>query len=93
MRYVVVDTHTRCKVSHPRTGKDSYKTAVAARAAVTRLAKLKPTLGNFVVMDVATYDAQVPMREVVNLITGKTVMERADTPWSCSVASETYWSN
>jgi hypothetical protein len=30
--------------------------------------------------------------EVANLITGKTVKERFDTPSCCSVGSEAYWS-
>lgn len=29
--------------------------------------------------------------EVKNLMTGKIVKERFDTPWHCSVASESYW--
>jgi hypothetical protein len=32
-------------------------------------------------------------REVKNIMTGSTVRERYDTPYSCSVASETYWSS
>jgi hypothetical protein len=32
-------------------------------------------------------------REVVNMMTGEKVMERYDTPRSCSVNSESYWSN
>jgi len=32
-------------------------------------------------------------REVVNIITGETVLERYDTPYSGSVGSESYWSN
>ena len=32
------------------------------------------------------------MVERVNLMTGKTFMERADTPYYCSPRSETYWS-
>lgn len=91
--FVVVDTYTKCKVRHPRTRKETYATERAARAAATRISKIQDTLGAFVVMDVATYQAQVPMREVTNLMTGKLVSERADTPWSCSVASETYWSS
>ena len=31
-------------------------------------------------------------REVTNMITGKTILERYDTPFACSVGSETYWS-
>lgn len=90
--FVVVDTHTGCKVIHPRTRKETYTSERAARAACTRMAKEQDTLGSFVIMDITTYEAQVPMREVVNLMTGQTVQERADTTWSCSVGSETYWS-
>ncbi len=91
--FVVVDTHTRCKVKHPRTGKETYETYRAARAAATRISKIKDSMGSFLVMDVASYEAQVPMREVTNLMTGQIVQERADLPWHCSVASESYWSN
>jgi hypothetical protein len=94
MHFVVVDLKTRCLVKHPRTRRETYNTERAARAALTRLAKT----GNFSplglgVMDESTYKAQVPMREVTNLLTGATVLERADTPWHCSVASESYWSS
>lgn len=91
--FVVVDTYTKCKVSHPRTGKSMYETERSARAAATRISKLKDTQGEFVVMDVNAYEAQVPWVEVTNIQTGKKVMERADTPWHCSVASESYWSS
>jgi hypothetical protein len=30
--------------------------------------------------------------EVVNIMSGQKVMQRRDTPFSCSVASEAYWS-
>jgi hypothetical protein len=91
--FVVVDTHTKCKVRHPRTRKETYASERAARAAATRISKIQDTLGSFVVMDVASYKTQVPMVEVMNLMTGQTVLEHADTPWHCSVASESYWSN
>lgn len=91
--FVVVDTYTKCKVRHPRSGKETYETERAARAAVTRISKIRDTLGSFVIMDIKSYEAQVPMREVTNLMTGNVVLERADAPWSCSVASETYWSS
>lgn len=32
-------------------------------------------------------------RTVTNLMTGELVKERLDTPFHCSVASETYWSS
>ena len=31
-------------------------------------------------------------RDVQNIMNGKAVRERYDTPYSCSVGSETYWS-
>jgi hypothetical protein len=40
-----------------------------------------------------TFDTQIVyLREVTNLMTGTKVMERSDTPYYCSVSSETYWS-
>lgn len=103
MGYVIVDAKTRCAVRHPRTRKERYDTQAAAKAAATRmlargaLERLKDGESRYPseveVMDSAAYAAQVPMREVTNLMTGKRVMERADTPWSCSVASESYWSS
>jgi len=102
MNYVVVDAKTRCAVRHPETRKEVYATQAAAKAAATRmlargaLERLKDGTSRYPseveVMDTVTYAAQVPMREVTNLMTGKKVMERADTPWSCSVASESFWS-
>jgi hypothetical protein len=91
--FVVVDMNTRCLV--PGKQRDMYVTRPAAQAAVTRImnkqgAHSKLTLE---VMDMPTYRAQVPMREVTNLMTGETVWEPADLPWSCSVGSETYWSS
>ena len=32
-------------------------------------------------------------REVTNMMTGKTILERYDTPYACSVASDAYWQN
>jgi hypothetical protein len=35
----------------------------------------------------------IQMRSVTNLMSGKQVWESMDTPYSCSVGSETYWSS
>ena len=32
------------------------------------------------------------VEEVVNLMSGKTVVQSVNTPWCCNVSSETYWS-
>jgi hypothetical protein len=94
MPYVVVDKHTRCRHTVVHRQRDSYATLPAARAAVSRSIS-KGVLSNYSyeIMTVADYNQQVPMREVTNLMSGKQVLERADTPRSCSVASETYWSS
>ena len=92
MTFVVVDTHTRCKVAHPRTSRSSWSTERAAKAAATRIAKIKDSLGRFVVMSQADYAAQVPMITIINLMTGKPLQIPADTPWSCRPDSESYWS-
>lgn len=89
MSFVVVNTASRCAVRHPRSGRETYSTEAAARAARTRMEKKMNT--PLEVMGVQEYRAQVPMREVRNLLTGAVVLERADTPWHCSVASESYW--
>lgn len=91
MVFVVVNAQTGCRVQHPRTGKGSWNTERAARAAATRISKLC-SLDQLVVMDHADYHAQVPVIEVTNLMTGQPVKIPADTPWHCRPDSEAYWS-
>lgn len=102
MSFVVVDTASRCAVRHPRSGRETYSTEAAARAARTRfvqedmeayLSGRKYPRTDYEVMTTEVYRAQVPMREVRNLVTGAVVMEPADLPWHCSVGSESYWSS
>jgi hypothetical protein len=94
MGYVLVNKQSRTRHPHlPRKG-GAYATEAAARAALTRYRGGRYDLGaGWEIMEERDYAAQVPMVEVTNLMTGKKVMERADTPWSCSVASESYWSS
>ena len=60
------------------------------RAAMEReIAELFPTYrksDGYIFNVVETY------REVTNMMTGKTMFERYDTPYACSVGSEAYWS-
>jgi hypothetical protein len=62
----------------------------ADKAAMEReIAALYPTYrkrDGYIFNVVETY------REVTNMITGKTLLERYDTPFACSVGSESYWS-
>ena len=93
MGYVLVNKQTRVRHLHlPKAG-GTYKTAGHAAAALRRYDGQQLDASEWEVMEIAAYEKQVPMREVTNLMTGKKVMERADTPWHCSVASESYWSN
>ena len=93
MSFVVVNVQNKTRVRHPRTGRESYRTESAAEAARTRYIR---TTGyadsDLKVMAMDAYRAQVPMRAVTNLMTGAVCLEPADTPWHCSVASESYWS-
>jgi hypothetical protein len=46
------------------------------------------------IADLETYRAEVCGKIMVqNLMTGEMVEEAADTPYYCSVSSESYWSN
>lgn len=92
MVYVVVDSSTRCKIAHPRTGVDYYATERAAKAAATRISKLKDFMGKLVIMDSVTYREQVPQIEVISIMSGKAVMIAADTPWHCRPDAESHWS-
>lgn len=102
MGYVIVDSSTRCAVRHPRSGRERYDTLPLAKAAMTRLVKIdmdaylsgkKYPRTNYEIMEERAYAAQVPMIEVVNLMTGKPVTIPADTPWGCRPDSESYWSS
>lgn len=75
----------------------SYKTLGAARGALTRAANAGD-LGrwdqeDFGILEAGefrdTVEHQVPVR---NLMSGKTVYERINLPYTLSVSSETYWS-
>ena len=78
----------RTKEGQRLVGKYDYDRA--DRAAMEReIAELFPTYrkrDGYIFNVVETY------REVTNMITGKTMFERYDTPYACSVGSEAYWS-
>jgi hypothetical protein len=72
-----------------------YATERAAKAGLTRAAKKDPKIikSDY---DIAEYTDFLENIEKtfqrINLMSGKPYMERANTPASCSPASETYWS-
>lgn len=95
--FVIVDSATRCKFTHPKTFVEYYKTERAAKSAITRISKLLANWGrevpSFEVMETAAYRAQVPMITVTNLMTGKPVTIPADQRGSCcDPSTERYWS-
>ena len=78
----------RTKEGQRLVGKYDYDRA--DKAAMEReIAALFPTYrkrDGYIFNVVETY------REVTNMMTGKTLLERYDTPFACSVGSESYWS-
>jgi hypothetical protein len=94
MYYHIVNKTDQTKLKHPRTRKDYWDSERGAKIALASIVKITGyTSQDLVVMEHNAYEAQVPMREVTNLMTGEKVMERADLPWGCSVTSESYWSS
>jgi hypothetical protein len=79
----------RVKEGQRLVGKYDYDRA--DKAAMEReIAALFPTYrksDGYIFNVVETY------REVTNMMTGKTILERYDTPYACSVASDAYWQN
>jgi len=92
MSYVIVLNATNVIVNTRAYGKDRYATEPAAKAGATRLIKKgKLVSGAFTIYEYS----QMPKltRTVTNLMTGTLVEEDVNLPYSCSVASEAYWSN
>ena len=91
MSYVILDKDSG-RIIRTRQYAPNFASAGAAKAVATGMVnKGKLVAGSYVVLPAN----EVPARpvEVVNLMSGKKVMEDVNTPYSCSVASEAYWSN
>ena len=75
-----------------------FRTSFKQKAAAVRLAEKLMTRdwGKLEVMSYDEYDARgysKLTRKVYNLMNGAEVEESINTPYSCSVASESYWCN
>ena len=96
MKYVLVDGITKCQFVHPRTKKIFYNSYRGALAARTRLFRTDWNNQNvprmILIMSEKEYSAQVPMKTVKNLMSGKEVKIPADTPRCLDPSSELYWS-
>jgi hypothetical protein len=73
----------------------TYATRAAAKAGLTRAAKADCTLikADYEVTEYHTFQDFIEKQVTkTNMMSGKEYQERANTPISCSPASETYWS-
>jgi len=80
----------------------TYKTMAAALAAITRYANSRGYLETnpqhpkyrYAVADTAYFYSLIEKRvKKVNLMSGAEYTESVNTPFACSLASETYWSS
>lgn len=87
MAYVVFNVDTTRLVRRAN-GMETFKTAAAANAHITRY--LDGT--KYAVAEAGDYFANIERQvERVNLMTGQRYMESVNTPSYCSPASESYW--
>lgn len=92
MSYVVYNKETTKIMQAKSYGKQYYSTEAAAKAFLTRMVKMGYRKEDFAVAEIGEFRANIEKtREVTNLMTGKKVVESVNTPYHCSVSSETYW--
>jgi len=94
MSYVVYEVESTRIVEEKRYGKTAYETAKAAKAARTRMInKGRYTEDQIKVQEYLAYKLIEKKVPVINKMTGLTVYESVNLPYSCSVASDAYWQN
>ncbi len=93
MAYVVYNVESTAIVTERAYGKQYYATEAAAKAAKTRICRKKNIAENqLAVQDSKMYQMLIAGTHMVrNALTGELVEESVNTPWNCSVASESYW--
>jgi hypothetical protein len=70
-----------------------FKTEAAAKACATRLAKAgKLVMEDHSVLSGVEFSKIEKTEVVISLMSGKPVVQSVNTPLSCDVSSETYWS-
>jgi hypothetical protein len=97
MKYIAYHLQTtRYLSNHPgvRTDKESFESAGAAKAAITRAANRGViNAQDFAVAEATEFHEKIEKYEIVhNLMSGKPVRQSVNTPLCCDVSSETYWS-
>ena len=93
MAYVVYNKETTKTIRAKAYGKEYYATEAAAKAFLTRMVKMGYRKEDFAVAELGNFRANIEKYEnVTNLMSGKQVRQSVNTPLSCDVSSETYWS-
>jgi hypothetical protein len=93
MVYVVYNKETTKTIRAKAYGKEYYATEAAAKAFLTRMVKMGYRKEDFAVAEIGDFRANIEKYEnVTNLMSGKQVSQSVNTPLSCDVSSETYWS-
>lgn len=94
MAYVVYNKETTKTIRAKAYGKEYYATEAAAKAFLTRMVKMGYRKEDFAVAELGEFRTNIEKYETVtNLMSGKPVRQSVNTPYYCSVASETYWSS
>ena len=93
MAYIVYNKETTKTIRAKAYGKEYYATEAAAKAFLTRMVKMGYRKEDFAVAEIGDFRANIEKYEnVTNLMSGKQVSQSVNTPLSCDVSSETYWS-
>ena len=93
MTYVVYNKETTKTIRAKAYGKEYYATEAAAKAFLTRMVKMGYRKEDFAVAELGDFRTNIEKYETVtNLMSGKPVRQSVNTPLSCDVSSETYWS-
>ena len=96
MKYITYNVATTAYYKHPRTGKCSYTTESAARAAITRMNRDYPDTRND---DIDIAPSDVYHETIEATVTVKCLMpphqeiqQSINTPRACDPSSNLYWS-
>jgi hypothetical protein len=93
MSYVVYNKETTKTMRAKAYGKEYYATEAAAKAFLTRMVKMGYRKEDFAVAEIGNFRNNIEKYETVtNLMSGKQIRQSVNTPLSCDVSSETYWS-
>jgi hypothetical protein len=93
MAYVVYNKETTKTIRAKAYSKEYYATEAAAKAFLTRMVKMGYRKEDFAVAEIGDFRTNIEKYEnVTNLMSGKQVRQSVNTPLSCDVSSETYWS-